>query len=191
MKSVTTLPSALTSAVFDSMAVFRQTIMVGSASRFGDGKPIVLVPQLPGSDLALLPLSMWLKALGYRPMTAGYFVNMEHSSSDRSLAWEIRDITRRVGRKAILIAHSSSMAQVFGEAHQNRELVSDVIIFDAAYRPSTDGLRVHFLSSGWPLLYGMVELPRLLRSIGIELIEGNGCKSMPHSNAERMTVGKG
>ena len=191
MESVTILPSALTRAVFDSLAVFRQTIVVGSASRFGDGKPIVLVPQLPGSDLALLPLSMWLKALGYRPMTAGHFVNMQESSSDRSLVREIRDITRRVGRKAILIAHSSSMTRVLGVAHANGELVSDVIIFDAAYRPSTDGLRVHFLSSGWPLLYGMVELPGLLRSIGIELIEGNGWKSMPHSNAERMIGGKG
>jgi pimeloyl-ACP methyl ester carboxylesterase len=188
MELFTTLPSR---AVFESLAVFRQTIMVGSSSRFGDGKPIVLVPQLLGNDLALLPLSMWLKALGYRPVTAGHFVNMEDTSNDRSLVREIRDITRRVGRKAILIAHSSSMTRVLGVAYANRELVSDVIIFDANYRPRTDGLRVHFLSSGWPLLYGMVELPRLLRSIGIELIEGIGWKSMPHSSAERLTEGKG
>ena len=41
----TTLPLALASAGFDFLAVFRQSIMVGSASRFGDGKPPVLVPQ--------------------------------------------------------------------------------------------------------------------------------------------------
>jgi hypothetical protein len=42
----------------DSLAVFRQSMMVGNASRFGDGKPLVLVPQLLGSDISLLPLLM-------------------------------------------------------------------------------------------------------------------------------------
>ena len=50
--------------------------------------------------------------------------------------------------------------------------MSDVIIFDARHQPSTDGLRVHFLRSGWPILHGMIELPQILRGIGIELIEG-------------------
>jgi hypothetical protein len=127
----------------------------------------------------------------YASDASGHFVNMEDSSSCRSLVWEIRDITRRVGRKAILIAHSSSMTRVLGVAHANRELVSDVIIFDANYRSSTDGLRVHFPSSGWPLLCGMVELPRLLRSIGIELIEAISWKSAPHSSAQRLIEGKG
>jgi pimeloyl-ACP methyl ester carboxylesterase len=179
----TTLPLAFARAGFDSLAVFRQSIMVGSASRFGDGKPLVLVPQLLGSDISLFPLSMWLKALGYRPVTTGHFTSMEDSSSNRSLSRVIRDITRKVGRKAILIAHSSSMTQALAAAHGNRELVSDVIVFDAGNRPTTDGLRVHFLQSGWPPLNGLVELPRLLRSIGIELIEGIGWTGTPSSNA--------
>jgi pimeloyl-ACP methyl ester carboxylesterase len=41
MESFTALPLALIRAGF---AIFRQSIMVGSASRFGDGKPLVLVP---------------------------------------------------------------------------------------------------------------------------------------------------
>jgi hypothetical protein len=44
-------------------------------------------------------------------------------------------------------------------------------VFDASHRPRTDGVRVHFVSTGWPLWSGMVELPRLLRSINIELID--------------------
>ena len=171
MELFTTFPLALMRSGFDSQAIFRQSIIVGSASRFGDGKPLVLVPQLLGGDLSLAPLSMWLKALGYRPVTAGHFVGIDDSSSDRSLSRAIRDIARRVGRKAVLITHCSSMTQVLAAAHENRELVSDVVIFDARHQPSTDGLRVHFLRSGWPMLHGMIDLPQLLRSIGIELVE--------------------
>jgi pimeloyl-ACP methyl ester carboxylesterase len=189
MESLTTLPLALMRAGFDSLAIFRQSMMVGNASRFGDGKPLVLVPQLPASDLSLAPLSMWLKALGYRPVTASHFVSMETPSSDRSLSQTIRDITRRVERKAILITHSASMTRVLAAARSNRDLVSDVIVFDARQRPSTDGLRVHFLSSGWPLLHGMVELPRLLRGIGIELIEGLDRTDTP-SSATRLAEGE-
>ena len=188
MELFTTLPLTLTRAGFDSLAVFRQSMIVGNASRFGDGKPLVLVPQLLGSDISLLPLSMWLKALGYRPVTAGHFINMEDSSSDRALSQAIRDITQKVGRKAILIAHSSSTTRVLATAHANRELVSDVIVFDARHRPSADGLRVHFLQSGWPLLHGIVELSQLLRCIGIELTDGLGWT--PHSSATRLPEGE-
>ena len=113
---------------------------------------------------------------------------MEDSSSDRSLSQAIRDITQKVGRKAILIAHSSSTMRVLATAHANRELVSDVIVFDARQRPSADGLRVHFLQSGWPLLHGIVELSQLLRCIGIELTDGLGWT--PHSSATRLPEGE-
>ena len=176
-----TLPSILTSAVFDTATMVRQTLMVGSASRFGDGKPIVLVPEPFAGDLALLPFSMWLKALGYRPVTAAGV------GSSRSLADEICEIAQRVGRKAVLVAHASSMTRVMGVAQANSEWVSDVIIFDPHHRPSTEGLRVHFLSTGWPPLYGMVELPRLLRRIGIELVEGTGWMGTPQSSDARLT----
>lgn len=169
---IASLPLTLLRTGFGSLVVFRQSVVVGNASRFGDGKPLVLVPQPLGGDISLLPLSMWLKALGYRPVTAGHFVGMEGSSSDRSLSQTIRDVTEKVGRKAILIAHSSSTTCVLAAARANRDRVSDVIVFDAGNHPNTDGLRVHFLQSGWPWLHGMIELPRLLRSIAIELIEG-------------------
>jgi hypothetical protein len=113
---------------------------------------------------------------------------MEDSSSDRTLSQAIRDITQNVGRKAILIAHSSSAKRVLATAHANRELVSDVIVFDARHRPSAEGLRVHFLQSGWPLWHGIVELPPLLRSIGMELTEGLGWT--PHSRATRLPEGE-
>src|SRR6516165_10668483 len=77
-----------------------------------DAKPIILVPNYLGSDLALLPLAMWLKALGYRPTTAGLFLNLQDSMVERTVSRLITDITDRVGRKAILIAHSTGMPLV-------------------------------------------------------------------------------
>jgi pimeloyl-ACP methyl ester carboxylesterase len=161
-ESFTTFPLGLSRLGFDLWATFRQSIMIGSASRFGDGKPLILASQLPGSGVVLASFSMWLKALGYRPVIA--------NQTDQSLTRAIGELTRRVGRKAILITHASSMTSVLTAALANRELVSDVIVFDARYRSSTEGLRVHFLWSGWPLLLGVGELPRLLRSIDTELI---------------------
>ena len=61
------LPLAFARAGHDSLRVAWQSPLLGS---FGDGKPIViLAPPLVGGDLIVQPLSMWLKALGYRPVT--------------------------------------------------------------------------------------------------------------------------
>jgi pimeloyl-ACP methyl ester carboxylesterase len=167
-----TWPSALTKAAFEAVTIARQSMMVGSASLFGDGKPIVLLPALLGSDLSLLPLSAWLKALGYRPVTTDHlFINLGDSHGERSLYRAIRDVTRRVGRKAVLITHSSGMARALRAADANREYISDVVIFEASHRPKTEGVRTHFVSSGWSALHGILELPRILRNIGLELIE--------------------
>jgi pimeloyl-ACP methyl ester carboxylesterase len=174
IKLFTTWPSILTRAGFDTLTIAWQSVMVGSSSRFGDGKPIILVPRFLGSDLALMPLLVWLKALGYRPVTAGLFVNLEDASGDCSISEAIRDITRRVGRKAVLITYSTGMARALRTAAAHREWISDVIVFEAPPRPNTDGMRTHFVSSGWSVLHGIIELPQVLRGIGIELIEEPG-----------------
>ena len=166
-----TWPLAFANASFEILTIARQAIMVGSASRFGDGKPVILVPRFLGSDLALLPLSVWLKALGYRPVLVGLFVNFEDAYSDYSLSQAIRDATQRIGRKAVLITHFSGMTRALRAAEAHREWISDVVVFEAPHRPNTEGLRAHFVSSGWSMLHGIIELPRVLRNIGIELIE--------------------
>lgn len=167
----TAWPIALAKVGLETLAIVSQSIMVGNVSRFGDGKPIILVPRFLGSEFALLPLSIWLKALGYRPVTAGLFVNLEDSHGERALSRSISEVTRRVGRKAVLITHSSGMDQALRAAHMHRERISDVVVFGAPHRPDTEGLRTHFVSSGWSTFPGIIELPQLLRSIGIELIE--------------------
>jgi 3-oxoadipate enol-lactonase len=165
------LPSTLTSAAFDSLTIARQSMLVGDASHYGDGKPIVLVPPHLGSDLTLMPLSAWLKALGYRPATAGLFLNLGDAATDRTLAKSIHDITTRVGRKAVLVAHSTGHTAALRAADASSDRVSDVIIFGAS-RPAapSNGVRTHHIASSLPTPHAMLELPQLLRTIGIELL---------------------
>ena len=166
------LPETLTGATVQSLTLAFQTIMAGSSSRFGDGKPIVLLPQRFGSDLALLPLSLWLKALGYRPVTAGLLLNLGDGASNRRLLRSIDEITTRVGRKAVLVTHSSGLPQALWAAEERIDRVSDIVAFDGVYSSKqANGVRAHLISSGWTALPAIAELPRLLRSIGIQLID--------------------
>ena len=63
-------PWMLAGAGVDTMTIARQSIYFGGKAQFGDGKPIILVPEL-SSHLPFLLLSNWLKVLGYRPVTDG------------------------------------------------------------------------------------------------------------------------
>lgn len=167
-------PATLASAALDCLAIARQSIIAGNSSRFGDGKPIVLVPQRFGSDLTLLPLLLWLKALGYRPASAGLILNFADDSSDRRLVRSIDEITARVGRKAVLLTHSSGLPLALRVAEDRKERVSDVVVFGEPYSgPEKNGVRMHFIYSGWSALPGIAHLPRLLRNIGIELLDAS------------------
>jgi pimeloyl-ACP methyl ester carboxylesterase len=160
----------MTLAGFESLTKARHSMMVGSASRFGDGKPVILVTPWLGSELALHPLSLWLKAIGYRPVTAGLPVNFEDTASLHSLSNAIRETTKRVGRKAVLITHSVGMTQALRTAEAHDRWISDVVVLDAVHRPRTKGPRTHFISTGWFVLQSIFELPRILRGISIELL---------------------
>ncbi len=164
-------PSTLAVTALESLTIARQSMMVGSSSRFGDGKPIILVPPHLGSDLMLHSLSLWLKALGYRPATAGLFCNLGDASDHQRLVRLIDETTGRVGRRAVLLTHSSGLPMALQAAEERKERVSDVIIFDARDRVKNSAVRMHFVSSGWSIVPGAMELSRLLRGIGIELID--------------------
>ena len=166
-------PLAAARVGFDAMTLARTAIMAGGGSRFGDGKPVILLPNYIGSDLTLLPLVIWLKAIGYRPTTTGLLLNLQDSFVERTLARLIGDITDRVGRKAVLVAHSTGMPLALRAAGAQKERVSDVVILEASRKPITNDVRIHFISSSWSMLHTMMELPRLLGNIGVELIEAS------------------
>lgn len=154
----------------DTMTVARQSVYFGGKAQFGDGKPIILVPQFD-SDLPFHLLSNWLKALGYRPATTGLSVKFDDHAVDDL----IRGTTERIGRKAVLVTSASGMqlASSIAEAHGDR--VSDVVVLNASHHPDVPrGIRTHFVSSGWSLFPALAALPQVLRNIPIELIEAPG-----------------
>src|SRR5229473_8427073 len=99
----------------------------GRNVRFGDGKPIVLVPGHLGGDVTLEPLSMWLHAIGYRPAKSNILVNINDKSLDEPLAVASRGAALRVGRKAIMIAFDTGLRSALRVAEVERDYVSDVI----------------------------------------------------------------
>ncbi|WP_439399995.1 alpha/beta fold hydrolase (plasmid) [Bradyrhizobium sp. PMVTL-01] len=165
-----TWPLALTSASYKSLTSARQAIMAGSVSCYGDGKPVLLVTPQLGTDLMILPLSAWLRAIGYRPVITRLSVGFHRSAHERAASNAIRDVAERVGRKAVLITHSIDMAQALEIAKSHDKWISDVIVLDAAKRTIPNGPRTHFISRGWFTLQSILELPQMLRGIGIELI---------------------
>jgi pimeloyl-ACP methyl ester carboxylesterase len=165
----TSWPWMLAGAGADTMTVARQSIYFGGKAQFGDGKPVILVPQLD-SDLAFRLLSNWLKALGYRPLTTSLAAKFDDQAVDDL----IRGATQRIGRKAVLVTSASGMqlASAIAEAHSDR--VSDVVVLDASRHPDVPpGIRAHFISSGWSLFPTQAALPQVLRNIPIELIGAN------------------
>jgi hypothetical protein len=151
------------------MTVARQSIYFGGKAQFGDGKPIILVPDF-SSNLPFLVLSNWLKVLGYRPATTGLSVNVD----DQSVTDLMRAVTQRIGRKAVLVAAASGVLLASAMAEAHKEWVSDIVVLNASRHPDMPtGIRSHFISSGWSLLLAMVTLPQVLRNIRIELIEAS------------------
>jgi hypothetical protein len=127
-----------------SDAVYR-----GQNVRYGDGKPVVLVPGHLGGDVTLAPLSMWLHAIGYRPAKSNILININDRSLDQPLAVALRGAALRVGRKAIMIAFDTGLRSALRVAEVERDYVSDVI----AVGPSDPmpviptGVRLHIIES--------------------------------------------
>jgi 3-oxoadipate enol-lactonase len=163
-------PWMLTGFGADTMTIARQSVYFGGKPQFGDGKPIVLVPDL-GGHVPFLMLSDWLKALGYRPVMTSPSLSID----DRSVTDLIRATTQRIGRKAVLVVPASGMRLAAAIAGAHKDLVSDIVVLNAPHGPDLPpGIRVHFVSSGWLPFLAMTTLPQLLRDIRIELIEMEG-----------------
>jgi pimeloyl-ACP methyl ester carboxylesterase len=161
----------------DAMTIARQSVYFGGKAQFGDGKPIILVPQ-PDNSLAFILLSNWLKVLGYRPVLTGIATNFD----DQSIANLVRDTTGRIGRKAVLVVAASGLrfASVIAETHSDR--VSDIVALNSSPRPDLPlDVRWHFISFGWSLPFAMAELPHVLRNIAIELIDGPDAPAQGHA----------
>jgi pimeloyl-ACP methyl ester carboxylesterase len=176
-------PWILAGAGADTMTVARQSVYFGGKARFGDGKPIILVPQFD-SNLPFLLLSNWLKALGYRAV----ITSVPAKFDDQSVDDLIRGITQRIGRKAVLVAPASGMQLASDIADAHRDRVSDVVVLNASrHSDMTSGIRTHFIASGWSLFPALAALPQVLRDIRIELIEAQGSVAAAAATTDQLT----
>ena len=176
---LTNWPWMLAGAGVDTMTIARQSIYFGGKAQFGDGKPIILVPEV-SSHLPFLLLSNWLKVLGYRPVTAGLSVNVD----DPSVKDLIHATTQRIGRKAVLVVTATGMQLASAMAEANKDRVSDIVVLNASHHSDMPvGIRAHFISSGWSPLLALATLPQVLRSIQIELVEATAPGGAPQSRA--------
>jgi pimeloyl-ACP methyl ester carboxylesterase len=184
----TNWPWMLVGTGVDTMTIARQSIYFGGKAQFGDGKPIILVPEF-SSNLPFLLLSNWLKVLGYRPATTGLSVNVD----DQSVTDLIRAFTQRIGRKAVLVTPASGIQLASAIAEADKERVSDLVVLNASHHPGMPaGIRAHFISSGWSLLLAMATLPQVLRNIRIELIEASSPVGATRSTvADRQLAAEG
>ncbi len=114
-----------------SDAVYR-----GQNVRYGDGKPVVLVPGHLGGDVTLAPLSMWLHAIGYRPAKFNILININDRSLDKPL-------------KTVMIAFDTGLRSALRVAEVERDYVSDVIAVGLSDpMPAVPpGVRLHIIES--------------------------------------------
>ncbi len=150
----------------------------GRNVRFGDGKPIVLVPGHLGGDVTLEPLLIWLRATGYRPARSNVLININDRSLDEPLAAVLRSAAQRIGRKAVIIALDTGLRAAIRVAEVERDFVSDVIALGLPDQipPEPPGVRLHVVESAWrtPVAAGqnmyLVQGTRALLSINPETL---------------------
>ena len=125
------------------------TVYRGRDVRYGDGKPIVLVPGHLGGDVTLEPLSIWLRGIGYRPVRSNVLINIDDRSLDEPVAAALRAAARRIGRKAVMIALDTGFRAALRVAAAEAEFVSDVIALGLPDRlpPQPSGVHLHIIEN--------------------------------------------
>ena len=125
------------------------TVYRGRNVRYGDGKPIVLVPGHLGGDVTLEPLSIWLRGIGYRPVRSNVLINIDDRSLDEPVAAALRAAARRIGRKAVMIALDTGFRAALRVAAAEAEFVSDVIALGMPDRlpPQPSGVHLHIIEN--------------------------------------------
>ena len=142
-------PYASLRAAAELMHHSLDTVYRGGDVRYGDGKPIVLVPGHLGGDVTLEPLSMWLRGIGYRPVRSNVLINIDDRSLDEPVAAALRAAARRIGRKAVMIALDTGFRAALRVAAAEAEFVSDVIALGLPDRlpPQPSGVHLHIIEN--------------------------------------------
>ncbi|HVC45380.1 MAG TPA: hypothetical protein VND20_11235 [Candidatus Binataceae bacterium] len=109
-------------------ALLRAPVLYGREVPRGDGAPVLLVPGYFAGDLAMLPMSRWLKRIGYQPYPSGIDLNLG-CPRDRveQLGRRTAGIARESGRRVAIIGHSLGGVLARAVGRQRPAVVSRVI----------------------------------------------------------------
>jgi hypothetical protein len=142
-------PYALLEAIAEAFVNSSDPVYRGRGIRYGDGKPLVLVPGHLRGDVTLYPLMQWLRAVGYRPTKSGLALNVDDRLLDEPLAAALRTAAARVGRKAVVIAFNTGVRAALRVAAVHERHVSDVIALGLPdqWPPPPLGLRLHIIEA--------------------------------------------
>jgi hypothetical protein len=113
--------------IAETISNFDHPVFRGRGIRYGDGKPLLMVPGHLSGDGALLPLRMWLRAIGYRPTRVNIPINLDDEVLDGPLAATLSSAARRIGRKAVVIAFGTGVRAALRVAAVEERHVSDIV----------------------------------------------------------------
>lgn len=121
----------------------------GKDIRFGDGKPVLLVPGHLGGTATLTPLSLWLRAIGYRPVTPRIGINTNDRHLDEPVAVALRAASRSIGRKAVIVAFDTGVRAALRVAAADHKHVSDLVALGLPdeFPPKPAELRLHVIET--------------------------------------------
>jgi pimeloyl-ACP methyl ester carboxylesterase len=98
----------------------------------GDGRTVVVVPGFMASDNTLLLLRRWLRAIGYRPQTAGFIFNADCSARALERVERAGEAAYAAsGRRVAIIGHSRGGHFARALAATRPDLVSHAISMGA------------------------------------------------------------
>ena len=118
--------------VVDLEALLIDPIFYGFRVAPGDGKLVVIIPGLFGSDFYLQPLNSWLRCLGYIPVRSTLAVNAGCMEEARTTVQAEIDRQRSgAARPIALIGHSRGGALAWAIAAQMQEQVSHLVMLGA------------------------------------------------------------
>ncbi|MBR0938479.1 alpha/beta fold hydrolase [Bradyrhizobium jicamae] len=161
-------PLIAAETAIDSLSIARQSILATGSAPFGDGKPILVLPQDLGSYLNASMLTAWLKATGYRPVIAHH----ADLATAKRFSQLITNVTRHLRRKTILITGIAGLTPAIDGAKRHPERISDLVVLGSPGSIDVPSdVRLHYISSGWTPMLTMTTLPQLLRNIPIQLLD--------------------
>jgi pimeloyl-ACP methyl ester carboxylesterase len=125
-------PVAETRWLLEAARLLADPVAYGIGVPHGDGRAVVVVPGFLASDDSLLLLRRWLRAIGYRPQTAGFLFNVDCAERATERVEELCEaVHATTGRRVAIVGHSRGGHLARATAARRPELVSHAVSLGA------------------------------------------------------------